>query len=340
MPIRHGGRKPMTQRSNERPSTIAAKTMTMNGKLRFNTRLYFWLVAAVCLCVLTFCTSLCYAQTDTATVSGRVTDQQALPVSGAEVVVTNQATGAVARQTTNDAGLYVFPGLKPGPYKVVVTKQGFRTSEIANLVLNVQDTVTSNVQLQVGAASETVTVLGDATKVETSPVVSTVVDHQFVENLPLNGRSFQSLVTLTPGSVVTVASYSNPGQFSTNGQRTDTNYFSVDGTSANVGVAAGYGLSGSAGGSLPASSSVGGTSALVSVDDMQEFRVQTSTFAPEYGRTPGAQVSIATRSGTNTFHGTAFEYLRNDKMDANNWFNNHRGLAKPPVRMNDFGGVF
>jgi hypothetical protein len=125
-----------------------------------------------------------------------------------------------------------------------------------------------------------------------------------------------------------------------NGQRSDANYFTVDGASANIGIAAGNGLPQSAGGAFPALSASGGTTSLVSVDAMQEFRVQTSTFAPEFGRAPGAQVSIVTRSGTNQFHGTLFDYFRNDVLDANNWFANHDSLPKPAERQNDFGGVF
>jgi hypothetical protein len=125
-----------------------------------------------------------------------------------------------------------------------------------------------------------------------------------------------------------------------NGQRPDANYFLVDGVSANLGTAGSGSLLGQGGaGQLPATSAFGGTSNLVSLDALEEFRIQTSTFAPEYGRTPGAQISVVTKSGTNTFHGTAFEYFRNDKLDANDWFANANGLARPELRQNDFGGV-
>lgn len=124
-----------------------------------------------------------------------------------------------------------------------------------------------------------------------------------------------------------------------NGQRTDSNYFSVDGVSANIGISSGNGLGQSSGGSLPGFSALGGTNTLVSVDDMQEFRIQTSSFAPEFGSMPGGQIAIATRSGTNDFHGTVFDYFRNDALDANDWFASHNGLPKPPERQNDFGGV-
>src|SRR5208337_1835330 len=123
-------------------------------------------------------------------------------------------------------------------------------------------------------------------------------------------------------------------------QRPDSNYFTVDGVSANLGDAGnGLTLGQSGAVQLPATSAFGGTSNLVSLDALQEFRIQTSTFAPEYGRTPGAQVSVVTKSGTNAFHGTAFEYFRNDVLDANDWFADHAGLKKPELRQNDFGGV-
>src|SRR6185436_9121939 len=139
--------------------------------------------------------------------------------------------------------------------------------------------------------------------------------------------------------VVTATTFQDQGQFSVNGQRADANYFTVDGVSANFGVTGYIVMVQTAGGALPAISASGGTTSLVSADAMQEFRIQTSSFAPEFGRTPGGQVSIATRSGTNAFHGTVFEYFRNTVLDARDWFGNFNGLPKPQERLNDFGGV-
>src|SRR5262249_30133056 len=144
---------------------------------------------------------------------------------------------------------------------------------------------------------------------------------------------------LTPGVALTSAIFDDQGQFSVNGQRADANYFTVDGVSANFGVTGYIVMAQTASGTLPALSASGGTNSLVSVDAMQEFRIQTSSFAPEFGRTPGGQISIVTRSGTNAFHGTLFEYLRNDRLDARDWFVNFNGLAKPAERQNDLGGV-
>src|SRR5262249_60299571 len=142
-----------------------------------------------------------------------------------------------------------------------------------------------------------------------------------------------------PGVVVTRTTFNDQGQFSVNGQRADANYFTIDGVSANFGVTGLLQMVQTASGSLPALSASGGTNSLVSVDALQEFRVQPSSLAPEFGRTPGGQISIATRSGSNSFHGTLFEYFRNDVLDAKDWFVNFNGLPKPRERQNDFGGV-
>src|SRR5207253_6555638 len=131
--------------------------------------------------------------------------------------------------------------------------------------------------------------------------------------------SFQTLVELAPGVVVVPSNTVDEGQFSVNGQRATSNYWMVDGVSANIGVNAGNFAGNGFGGTLGAFSAQGGTNSLVSVDAMQEFRIQTSTYAPEFGRTPGGQISIATRSGTNQFQGSAFDYFRNDALDASDW---------------------
>src|SRR6202046_3672606 len=280
------------------------------------------------------------AQSPNGSINGLVLDPSAKVVVGADILIVSDTTGVQYPGKTNAEGIYVVTNLPPGPYRIQVSKIGFKTLIKPDIVLSVQDALAISFTLPIGAASETVTVTGGVPLLNTeSGAVSTVVDRQFVENIPLNGRSFQTLIALTPGVVLTPASYSEQGQFSVNGQRADANYFTVDGVSANIGIAAGSGLTQGAGGALPGLSAAGGTNSLVSVDAMQEFRIQTSSFAPEFGRTPGGQVSIVTRSGTNDFHGTLFDYFRNDVLDANDWFSDHNGLAKPEERQNDFGGV-
>ncbi len=280
-----------------------------------------------------------------AAVTGLVTDPNGRSVPDVTVIITNLATNVGSKTVTNDQGIYRVPSLQPGIYRMTLDKDGFKSIVKSGVELHVQDVASINFELQIGSVNETVTVeAGGLVLNTTDGTVSTVVDRQFAENLPMNGRSFQTLVELTPGVVVVTANAVDEGQFSVNGQRAASNYWTVDGVSANIGVGAvssGGSTNGMAG-SIGSFSALGGTNSLVSVDAMQEFRIQTSTYAPEFGRTPGAQISIATRSGTNQFHGTLFDYLRNDALDANNWFNTFvtPAIPKPKERQNDFGGTF
>jgi hypothetical protein len=281
--------------------------------------------------------AVAFAQSEGARISGRVTDPTDAVIVGAECTITNIETNASTTTTTNEDGIYVIPDLPPATYRLTIQKDGFRTVVQPNLQLYVQDALNENFKLAVGSVSDTATVVDEAPLLQTdSAAVSTLVNQQFVANMPLNGRSFQPLIALTPGIVFTSQNLGQ-GQFSANGQRSDANYFMVDGVSANFGVTTG-GLGQTLGGAIPGFTAQGGTNGLVSVDAMQEFRIETSSYAPELGRTPGAQISIATKSGGNQFHGTAFDYLRNDVFDARNFFD-APPLPKPPLRQNDFGGT-
>ncbi len=286
-----------------------------------------------------------WGQTDTATLSGRVTDPSGAVIVGADVTVTNIATGTSNQMKTNDSGVYSFSALRPGSYTLAVRAIGFQQARREGLVLHVHDRISQGVTLPVGSSEQTVVVTGEAPLLNAeSAAVGTVVGRDFVANMPLNGRSIQSLITLTPSVVVTSVSSGSPGQFSMNGQRPDANYFSVDGVSANISVGGGGSVLAGASGSGVQPSASGGFGNLASLDAIQEFKIQTSTFAPEFGRTPGGQVSIVTRTGTNQFHGAAFDYLRNNVLDANDWFLNgippKTGVPQhPPERQNDFGGV-
>jgi hypothetical protein len=283
-----------------------------------------------------------FAQMETATLSGVIQDPNGRVVPDVEVTATRIETGTAVTTKTNGAGIYFFTGLMPGHYHLTVRKPGFKEIAIKEFQLYVQDKLEQNFALEIGSVSETVTVSASDLNINTTDAtVSTVVDRQFAENLPMNGRSFQTLIQLTPGVVLTTYNESDNGQFSVNGQRASSNYWMVDGVSANVGIgtsnnSAGNGLAGANAGF----SVLGGTNSLVSVDAMQEFRIQTSTFAPEFGRTPGGQISIVTRSGTSQWHGSIFDYLRNDVLDANDWFANYNHLSKPKEQQNDFGGTF
>jgi hypothetical protein len=285
-----------------------------------------------------------FGQTESSAISGRIVDQSGAVVVGAEVRVVNIDTNVERKTTTNLEGFYLVPSLNPGRYRILIKKEGFRQIVKTEITLNVQDVLAENFKLELGAVSEAVTVVGDDAHIDTTDAsVSTVIDRQFAENLPLNGRSFQSLLYLTPGVTLNIGSgvsstYAS-GQISVNGQRADSNYWMVDGVSANIGITSSYIFGTSAAGSVGAVNVLGGTNSLISVDAMQEFRIQTSTYAPEFGRTPGGQISIVSRSGSNQFHGSLFDYLRNTVLDATDWFANANGLPKAGEKQNDFGGV-
>ena len=295
-----------------------------------------WLARAL---VLLFCCVSATAQSSSATLSGIVIDEAGAVVPAVEITVFNLDTALLRHGVTNDTGSFVIPVLPPARYNVTVQRPGFTPVEVRNVTLNTGDQLSLRIKLKVGQIGESVTTIAEFSEVRNSPSVSTVIDRDFVSNLPLNGRSFQSLFELAPGVVISRSTFSEQGQFSVNGQRANANYFMVDGVSANIGVSAGAAPGQAAVGSLPALTATGTTSNLVSVDSLQEFKIQTSTYAPEFGRTPGAQISIITSSGTNNIHGRAFNYFRNDALDANDWFANSRGLPRASVRQNDFGAV-
>jgi Carboxypeptidase regulatory-like domain/TonB dependent receptor len=300
------------------------------------------LVAVVVVFLAAPLVSLC--QSTDASLMGRVIDPQKAAVPGVSIEATNVDTNVSYTGTTNNDGLFSIPNLPPGNYRVSVAKEGFKSIVKPGIVLHVQDVVDLNFDLAVGSISEVITVTASGNNINTTDAtVGTVVDRQFVENMPLNGRSFQSLILLAPGVVTNTpqsgVTQGATGEFSVNGQRTDANYYTVDGVSANSAPSPQpYSAAGTAGG-LPAASALGSTQAIVSVDALQEFRIDTSTYSAEYGRQPGAQIQFETRSGANQFHGTAFDYLRNTVFDANNWFNDYAHIAKPAERQNDFGGV-
>lgn len=287
-----------------------------------------------------------FGQFETATLSGRISDPQGASVPKAQIEIVNIDTNVSSTTETNNEGIYVFSGVKPGRYRLHVLKDGFHEIIRPEFTLNTQDDIQQNFRLQVGSVSESVTVEANGVNINTSDAaVSTVVGQQFVTNIPLNGRSFQDLIALTPG-VSLGAANGNPatpgtsGEFSVNGQRTEQNYFTVDGVSVNVGTSPGdFGFGAGFAGAVPGETVLGTTQSMVSVDALQEFRATTSTFSAEYGRAPGGQFALTTRSGTNDWHGSAFDYFRNEALDANNWFSGYSGVPKQKERQNDFGGT-
>jgi len=279
------------------------------------------------------------SQSATATLSGSVQDTNGAIVPGTMITVTNTATGQKRQTTTNDEGSFTVPLLPPSTYVVRAERDGFAPLETRGVVMNVGDQKALRIELKAGDINATVQVVNEAPLINESPAVATTVDRQFVANLPLNGRTFQSLIALTPGVVFSTGGNNTSGQFSVNGQRANANSYTVDGVSANFGTTPSSVNSAQTSGNLPGLTVLGTTQSLVSLDAMEEFKMQTSTYSAEFGRQPGGQVSIVTRSGTNSFHGTIFDYLRNDVFDANDWFGNANRRARPPERQNDFGGT-
>jgi hypothetical protein len=287
------------------------------------------------------------AHAQNAAVSGLVTDSSGALVPNVQVTLTNERTGIAQHSKTDGKGLYSLPFVQPGQYTLSAEFEGFKRFEQKSITVSTAQNLTLDVKLQVGSNRESVTVDGSAIQINTvDAAVTTVVDSEFVENEPLNGRTLQSLLTLVPG--VSLASNGNmtgtgrTGEITVDGQRTEANYFTVDGVSATTGVQTqgtnvGYGFGYA--GVLPSTTVLGTTQSLVSLDALEEFKAATSTYGAEYGRSPGGQFSLTSRSGTNHWHGSAFDYLRNDALDANNWFNDYLHFPKQVERQNDFGGT-
>lgn len=281
-----------------------------------------------------------------AQITGTVTDPSKAAIPNSSIEIVENATQVKWSTISNGDGRYVAPSLVPGLYQITVQAKSFETQMVGNLRLHVGSKVSLDFVLHPGAVTQSVIVDGSGIHLNTADAsVSTVIDRRIIENLPLNGRSFQSLMTTAPGVLVVPSQgIGQSGELSVNGQRTESNYFTVDGVSADIGASvssSGYTGAGFSG-STPGETALGTTQSLVSVDALQEFRATTSTYSAEYGRGPGGQFSFQTRSGTNQYQGTAFDYLRNDALDANSWFNGYTNaspIAKQALRQNDFGGT-
>jgi hypothetical protein len=263
-----------------------------------------------------------HAQTVTGRISGSVRDPSRAVVPAATVIVTNEATQIVRTTRTNDEGFYVVTNLPPGDYTITVEHGGFKLFVTSGNVLAADGRLTVDAALEAGSVSETVTVNARAgeTVNTTSGEIARVVDGEQIQNLALNGRNFLQLATLVPGAPLLdfdaiAQTTSNSGTIAVNGSRADSNNLTVDG---------GFNL-------LKANNSVPANN--VGVDFIQEVKIQASNFSAEHGRQSGAAINVTTRSGSNQFHGSLFEFIRNDRLDARNFFaTNVRKL-----RFNDFG---
>lgn len=269
-----------------------------------------------------------YGQTSFGTILGSVTDPSEAVVPDALVTVTNVKTGISRAVKTDEQGNYRVGSLLPGVYSIKVEHQGFRLIQVASVELPVASSVTQNLRMELGAATQMVSVSARAALLDTSSAaIGTVVNNTSVVTLPLNGRSYTDLILMVPGSVPRNPSYATAGGhiYSVNGAHSENTSYTLDGINNNETMFKQFGLQ-------------------PSIDALQEFRIQTNVTSAEYGQGAGANVSVALKSGTNELHGAGFEFVRNDLFDAIPWFRNYvstptNPATRAPYKRNQYGGV-
>ena len=271
--------------------------------------------------------SFVFAQV-TASMTGRIVDPSGAAISGANITVTSEETGAVRTVTSDDTGAYQVLSLPVGRYDIKADRSGFKSAQETGINLVIAQQAVVNLKLEVGTVGEQVTVVGEAPLVNTTTTsVSGLVNEEQVKDLPLNGRSFDQLITLNPGTInFTNLKGGPPG--------TGGNLFSVAGRTGaeNLTLMNGVEYTGAGNASV---TPAGVSGSLLGVDAIREYNVVSDTYGAEYGKRGGAQVSIVTQSGTNQLHGTLFEFLRNDVLNGRNFF----AVGVPPFHRNQFGGA-
>ena len=270
------------------------------------------------------------AQAVTGTIIGTVADSTGAVVAGAKVTITNTGTGLTRTVTSDSAGEYTAPSLPTGTYLVTGEMAGFKTAALSGIELGVSQRVKIDVTLEVGNMTESVTIQAATPLLQTSSSeLGTTVEEEQIQTMPLNGRNFVSLTRTVPGVLRGIPGSNIDGagslawrasaSFSANGQRSRDNNYMLDGVDNNE-------------------TWLQTVVIFPSVDALDEFKLQTSTYSAEFGRSLGGVVNLQIKSGTNSFRGSAFEFHRNDALDANNFFNNRGGREKPDFKQNQFGG--
>jgi hypothetical protein len=274
--------------------------------------------------------SVAGAQTVAGQISGLITDPSGAAVAQANVTVVDIDRNVTFRSTSNDAGFYLVSPLPPGRYNLRAEKAGFRAYVAEGIPIATQQKAGINISLLVGAVSESVTVSDGGALVDTTTAtLSGVVENKRIVDLPLNGRNVYSLAWLTPGvfsqrpaNSTANEGFHSIGIFTVNGGRDSSNAILMDGVPVTMNSN---------------TANMNANSAVPSVEGVEEFRIQTNSYSAEYGRSGGGILTIATKSGTNTLHGSVFEFVRNSKMDANNWFANASGNKLATFQRNEFG---
>ena len=265
------------------------------------------------------------ASAQTAQVTGIITDANSAVIAGAEVTLTNVDTGVARKTVTNAGGYYSIPFVPPGNYRVNVLAKSFKPVTRDGVSINVDQVARIDFRLEIGAINEGVNITSNGALLEReTSAIGQVIENKTIVTLPLNGRNYPQLALLMPGATPNQGSRASDG-FSLNGNRTFQNKFLVDGLDNNnyiMGV------------------DTSSTQAIrPSVDAIQEFKVESANYSAQYGQAAGGVISVALKSGTNSLHGSAFEFLRNDKLDANDFFANRARLKRGPLRFNQFGGA-
>jgi hypothetical protein len=278
-----------------------------------------------------------HAQTaQTGALSGLATDPSGSVLPGVSVTATNADTGQVRTTTTQNNGRYLFPLLQPGVYKVEASREGFKTGTFEQVRINITETATLNLPLQVGAVREVVSVEAEPMQLDTvSSALGHVTDQHMVESLPLVSRNYTQILGLSPGVSGDVTNSAHIGRgdsslssatggYSIAGGSTNDNNFQMNGTEVN---------------DLMGENAISGGVPVPNPDSIQEFKVQVGQYDASYGRNAGANVDVVTKSGTNQFHGDVWEYFRNTALNANDYFLNRQGLPRGVLDQNQFGGT-
>lgn len=282
----------------------------------------------------------CALMAQTAGVSGIVRDASGASIQDASITLLHIESGIRRQGVSDSSGVYTLGGIKPGTYRLSVRKLGFQTA--ARQGMHVEPGQHARVDFTLAieaAAAQSVEVHDDVDPsrsiAEEGAISQTTVKRRLVENMPLNGRSLLPLLEAAPGTVITPSGNGEVGQFSSNGQRSNANYITVDGVAVNYAV--NDGLPGQApSGATPVLTALGSMHSIIPVDAVEEVKIRTSGQTAEFGRLTGAQVALSTRQGSNNWHGGVSSFVRNEALDANNWFSNSRGLERSPLRSSDW----